>query len=364
MPDHPPQVTPGLAEPAINHTVNKTVEAATGTEATDTEGEEQEEQGEEQEEQKEVQEEQDEEQEEQEEVTEEDDMDEVVARRRSKAATRTVDAADFSNLTIREEQETEEFGRSKQVKELSRSKTKDKSHEEEEKEDESSEDDVAPQIEVMQNDEEEEEAESGAENANTEEEEEEEQEEEQVQISDHDDQGEVKDHEEEEEEDEVVAAEEEEELEDVPAEEEEVEDEEVVAPARSRALPSNSERRAMRAANLDRYLGVRDRTVGKQGLSTLLTPDHAKTKAAAAKAKAKDAKTKPATKKEPMKTTYPLKKTLFTFSRFCRLKVKREAEELVGLASQDFTDRAGARLLQLATARGDHKVGNNFIFLF
>ena len=77
---------------------------------------------------------------------------------------------------------------------------------------------------------------------------------------------------------------------------------------------------------MDRYLGVRDKTVDRRGLSTLLTPDTAKTKTK--DAKNKEAKTKPAAKKsEPMKTTYPLKKTLFTFSRFCRLKVKSLAVE-------------------------------------
>ena len=51
----------------------------------------------------------------------------------------------------------------------------------------------------------------------------------------------------------VAAAEEEEEPEDVPAEDDDDdEEEEVVAPASARALPSSSERRAMRAANLDR----------------------------------------------------------------------------------------------------------------
>ena len=60
--------------------------------------------------------------------------------------------------------------------------------------------------------------------------------------------------------------------------------------------------------------------------------------------------------KEPIKTTFPAKKTMQQFNRFSRYKLKKEAEDLVLDASEDFVDLARVRLKQLSIDRGDSKI--------
>ena len=64
----------------------------------------------------------------------------------------------------------------------------------------------------------------------------------------------------------------------------------------------------------------------------------------------------PKKKKEPIKTTFPAKKTMQQFNRFSRYKVKKEAEDLVLDASEDFVELAMVRLKQLSVDRGDSKI--------
>ena len=64
----------------------------------------------------------------------------------------------------------------------------------------------------------------------------------------------------------------------------------------------------------------------------------------------------PKKSKEPIKTTFPAKKTMQQFNRFSRYKLKKEAEDLVLDASEDFVDLARVRLKQLSIDRGDSKI--------
>ena len=64
----------------------------------------------------------------------------------------------------------------------------------------------------------------------------------------------------------------------------------------------------------------------------------------------------PKKSKEPIKTTFPAKKTIQQFNRFSRYKLKKEAEDLVLDASEDFVELAMARLKQLSKNRGDSKI--------
>ena len=64
----------------------------------------------------------------------------------------------------------------------------------------------------------------------------------------------------------------------------------------------------------------------------------------------------PKKKKEPIKTTFPAKKTMQQFNRFSRYKLKKEAEDLVLDASEDFVELAMVRLKQLSVDRGDSKI--------
>ena len=59
---------------------------------------------------------------------------------------------------------------------------------------------------------------------------------------------------------------------------------------------------------------------------------------------------------EPIETTFPAKKTMQQFNRFSRYKLKKEAEDLVLDASEDFIDLARVRLKQLSIDRGDSKI--------
>ena len=115
-----------------------------------------------------------------------------------------------------------------------------------------------------------------------------------------------------------------------------------------RFLPDSSARKAMRHANLERYLGMADVTVDGRGLTNIFTPESSPREAKVVK-KVKKAK-------EPIKTTFPAKKTLQQFNRFSRYKLKKEAEDLVLEASEDFMEIAMARLEQLRVARGDTKI--------
>merc|ERR1719341_397977 len=112
-------------------------------------------------------------------------------------------------------------------------------------------------------------------------------------------------------------------------------------------FPDSSVRRAMRNANLERYLGMADLTVDGKGLTNIFTPESSP----------KEPKVvKPKKKKEPIKTTFPAKKTMQQFNRFSRYKLKKEAEDLVLDASEDFVDLARVRLKQLSVDRGDSKI--------
>jgi len=112
-------------------------------------------------------------------------------------------------------------------------------------------------------------------------------------------------------------------------------------------FPDSSVRRAMRNANLERYLGMADLTVDGKGLTNIFTPESSP----------KEPKVvKPKKSKEPIKTTFPAKKTMQQFNRFSRYKLKKEAEDLVLDASEDFVDLARVRLKQLSIDRGDSKI--------
>jgi len=107
--------------------------------------------------------------------------------------------------------------------------------------------------------------------------------------------------------------------------------------------------KVQRQATMDRYLGVQDRTADV-GISQLVTPSTSK---AAAKPK------KPPVKKKPAaapKTTFPKKNIIFDFQRFSRYKVKKDAEETLCNASQDFMDMALARLEEIVQKRGASKI--------
>merc|ERR1719242_858570 len=122
---------------------------------------------------------------------------------------------------------------------------------------------------------------------------------------------------------------------------------EMPPPGEHRFLPDSSTRRAMRHANLERYLGMADLTVDGRGLANIFTPESSP----------KETKVvKPKKLKEPIKTTFPAKKTIQQFNRFSRYKLKKEAEDLVLDASEDFVELAMARLKQLSVARGDSKI--------
>ena len=143
----------------------------------------------------------------------------------------------------------------------------------------------------------------------------------------------------------------------VPEEDEEDDDEEeeeIVPQASARSLPSSKERREMRDANLERYLGLKDATVDRRaaGMSSLQTPE-----ASMVKARRAARPPVPARKKTVATNTFPLKKTTFSFNRFSRgYKMKKEAENLLPDASEDFVDIAMKRLRELARARGSEKV--------
>jgi len=116
-----------------------------------------------------------------------------------------------------------------------------------------------------------------------------------------------------------------------------------------RVVPSNKERKEMRQATLARYLGIQDCT-GREGLDTLLTPQPPQQKKAAAPpARQKAAKPVP-------KTVFPAKNIKFEYNRFSRFKVKKDAEEILTEASQDFMEMAMSRLTDLATERGAEKI--------
>merc|ERR1719167_1295168 len=123
---------------------------------------------------------------------------------------------------------------------------------------------------------------------------------------------------------------------------------EMPPPGEHRFLPDSSARKAMRHANLERYLGMADVKVDGRGLTNIFTPESSPREAKVVK-KVKKAK-------EPIKTTFPAKKTLQQFNRFSRYKLKKEAEDLVLEASEDFMEIAMARLEQLRVARGDTKI--------
>ena len=120
-----------------------------------------------------------------------------------------------------------------------------------------------------------------------------------------------------------------------------------VLPAQERVLPNAKERKEMRQATLARYLGIQDVTA-RQGLDTLLTPQLPKKKITTSP-KPKPVKPKP-------KTTFPAKNIKFDFNRFSRFKLKKDAEEILTEASQDFMDLAMSRLSDLAKARGADKI--------
>merc|ERR1712192_112232 len=121
---------------------------------------------------------------------------------------------------------------------------------------------------------------------------------------------------------------------------------EMPPPGEHRFLPDSSARRAMRNANLERYLGMADMTVDGKGLTNIFTPESSP----------KDPKVVKPKKKEPIKTTFPSKKTMQQFNRFSRYKLKKEAEDLVLDASEDFLELAMVRLKQLSVDRGDSKI--------
>eukprot|EP00090_Calanus_glacialis_P011360 TRINITY_DN19777_c0_g1_i1.p1 TRINITY_DN19777_c0_g1~~TRINITY_DN19777_c0_g1_i1.p1 ORF type:complete len:759 (+),score=285.43 TRINITY_DN19777_c0_g1_i1:137-2278(+) len=114
-----------------------------------------------------------------------------------------------------------------------------------------------------------------------------------------------------------------------------------------RVLPSSKERKEMRQATLARYLGIQDSTA-RQGLDTLLTPQQPK-KRVSPPAKPKVVKTGP-------KTTFPVKNIKFEYNRFSRFKVKKDAEQILTEASQDFMELAMSRLSDLAKERGAEKI--------
>merc|ERR1712059_36418 len=128
------------------------------------------------------------------------------------------------------------------------------------------------------------------------------------------------------------------------------EDEELLVPESSqRYLPSTSERKKIRQGNLNRYLGIQDKT-SQLGLSALMPPPApAVKKSVAAEKKAKK------TPKVP-KTVFPSKVIKFEFNRFSRYKVKKDAECVLEDASQDFIEMAMNRLTVVAMARGATKI--------
>ena len=114
-----------------------------------------------------------------------------------------------------------------------------------------------------------------------------------------------------------------------------------------RVMPNSKERKEMRQATLVRYLGIQD-TTARQGLETLLTPQQVKKKVIASK--------KPKPTKEKPKTYFPAKNVKFDFNRFSRFKLKKDAEDILMDASQDFMDMAMARLSDIAEERGADKI--------
>ena len=104
-------------------------------------------------------------------------------------------------------------------------------------------------------------------------------------------------------------------------------------------------------------------TVDGRGLANIFTPESSPKETKVVKvnissmcAKSKIFLSQPKKLKEPIKTTFPAKKTIQQFNRFSRYKLKKEAEDLVLDASEDFVEVAMARLKQLSKNRGDSKI--------
>ena len=121
----------------------------------------------------------------------------------------------------------------------------------------------------------------------------------------------------------------------------------------------------VRNANLERYLGMADLTVDGKGLTNIFTPEPSPKAPKVVKVTTLQrfisnylllCTMQPKKTKEPIKTTFPAKTTMQQFNRFSRYKLKKEAEDLVLDASEDFVELAMVRLKQLSVARGDSKI--------